>query len=338
MTREPMNKDRVPMNASSWGWRIAATMFAMTVLGPQPAQAQVPARFYWKTLSGGNAVPVVFNSLSGNANPFDPAHVVQPGANFDATMALTGWAHTYTLFDRSAMAAVILPMGRVSGGATVAGRTASQTSSGFGDPMLEFNVNLIGPKAQNAIPDVLRYEPGFSLDLLVDLAIPIGQYDSSQTLNLGQNRWYGRVGMPVIWQLGPWVPGRRTTLELLPAVWWFATNDNFAGGTLKTDPMFQLDAHLTRDFTEHFWGGLDLSWYKGGGSTINGVRGGKLNNLGFGLTLGYTVNENLTMTVGYKSTLNDSAPTDLRMDGFMLTLVYGWHPLVEGTKRLKSEK
>lgn len=326
------------MNASSWGWRIAATMFAMTVLGQQPAQAQVPARFYWKTLSGGNAVPVVFNSLSGNANPFDPAHVVEPGANFDATMALTGWAHTYTLFDRSAMAAVILPMGRVSGGATVAGRTASQTSSGFGDPMLEFNVNLIGPKAQNNIPDVLRHEPGFSLDLLVDLAIPIGQYDSSQTLNLGQNRWYGRVGMPVIWQLGPWVPGRRTTLELLPAVWWFATNDNFAGGTLKTDPMFQLDAHLTRDFTEHFWGGLDLSWYKGGGSTINGVQGGKLNNLGFGLTLGYTVNENLTMTVGYKSTLNDSAPTDLRMDGFMLTLVYGWHPLVEGTKRLKSEK
>jgi len=155
-------------------------------------------------------------------------------------------------------------------------------------------------------------------------------------VNLGQNRWYGRVGLPVIWQLGSWVPGRRTTLEFLPAVWWFAPNDNFAGRTLKTDPMFQLDAHLTRDFTEHFWGGLDLSWYKGGGSTINGVSAGKLNNLGAGLTLGYTINDNLNMTIGYKSTLNDSAPTDLRMDGFMLTLVYGWHPIIEGTKRLKK--
>ena len=333
-----MNNDGASTRSTPWAGWIAATTIALAALAPQQVLAQVPARFYWKTLSGGNAVPVVFNSLSGNANPFDPSLTVQAGATFDATMALTGWAHTYTLFDRSAMGAIILPMGHVSGGATVAGRSASQTSSGFGDPMLEFNINLIGPKAQKTIPDVLRYEPGFSLDLLADLALPIGEYNSSQSLNLGQNRWYGRLGMPVTWQLGPWVPGKRTTLELLPAVWLFGSNDDFVGKTLKTDPMFQLDAHLTRDFTDRLWGGLDLTWYKGGGSTVNGVEGGKLNNLGVGLTLGYTVNENLNLTVGYKSTVNDSAPTDLRMDGFMVTLVFGWHPTVEGMRRLKGEK
>lgn len=313
------------------GW--AAAVLALAALCPPQVLAQVPARFYWKSLSGANAVPVIFNSLSGNTNPFDPSNRVTPDANFDATMALTGWARTYTLGERSAMGAIILPMGRVSGG--VAGVT--ETSRGFGDPMLEFNVNLIGPKAQKTIPDVLRYEPGFSLDLLVDLALPIGEYDNKQSVNLGQNRWYGRIGAPVVWQLGDWVPGRRTTLELLPAVWLFGDNDDFVGKTLKTDPMFQLDAHLTRDFTEHIWGGLDLTYYNGGGSTINGVPGGKLNNLGLGLTLGYTVNENLNLTVGYKSTINDSAPTDMRMDGFMVTLVFGWHPIVEGMRRLKSE-
>jgi Putative MetA-pathway of phenol degradation len=319
-------------------WAAAALLALLAALCPPQVLAQVPARFYWKTLSGANAVPVIFNSLSGNTNPFDPSHQVTAGANFDATMALTGWAHTYTLFDRSAMGAVILPMGHVSGGATVAGSTTSQTSSGFGDPMLEFNYNLVGPKAQKTIPDVLRYEPGFSLDLLVDLALPIGEYDSEQTVNLGQNRWYGRIGAPVVWQLGSWVPGRRTTLELLPAVWLFGDNGDFDNGkTLKTDPMLQLDAHLTRDFTEHLWGGLDLTWYKGGGSSIDGVAGGKLNNLGLGLTLGYTVNENLNLTMGYKSTVNDSAPTDMRMDGFMVTLVFGWHPIVEGMRRLKTE-
>jgi hypothetical protein len=258
---------------------------------------------------------------------------VTPDANFDATMAMTGWAHTYTLGDRSAMGAVILPMGRVSGGVGA----ISETSRGFGDPMLEFNYNLIGPKAQKTIPDVLRYEPGFSLDLLVDLALPIGQYDSKQSVNLGQNRWYGRIGTPVVWQLGDWVPGRRTTLELLPAVWLFGDNNDFVGKKLKTDPMFQLDAHLTRDFAERIWGALDLTYYKGGGSTINGVAGGKLNNVGVGLTLGYTVNENMNLTFGYKSTVNDSAPTDMRMDGFMVTLVFGWHPTIEGMRRLKSE-
>jgi hypothetical protein len=328
-----MKNDRVMMKPVIWARWAAAAALAMAALCPPQALAQVPARFYWKSLSGANAVPVIFNSLSGNTNPFDPSNRVTPDANFDATMAMTGWAHTYTLGDRSAMGAVILPMGRVSGGVGA----ISETSRGFGDPMLEFNYNLIGPKAQKTIPDVLRYEPGFSLDLLVDLALPIGQYDSKQSVNLGQNRWYGRIGTPVVWQLGDWVPGRRTTLELLPAVWLFGDNNDFVGKTLKTDPMFQLDAHLTRDFAERIWGALDLTYYKGGGSTINGVAGGKLNNVGVGLTLGYTVNENMNLTFGYKSTVNDKAPTDLKMDGFMVSFVFGWHPIVEGSKRLKGE-
>jgi len=322
---------------TAWVLRVVATLLAAGLLGGPQASAQVPARFYWKPLVDGNAVPLIVNSISGNTNPFDPAHIVTPGAEFDGTVAIAGYARTFSLFDRSAMAAILLPMGRVSGEVTVAGNTFKQSASGFGDPMLEFDINIVGPKAQKNIPDALRYEPGFSVDLLVDLALPIGEYDSDQPLNLGQNRWYGRVGAPIVWQLGSWVPGRRTTLEFLPAVWFFGNNDDYVGQTLKTDPMFQLDAHLTRDFTERFWGSLDLAWYSGGKATVNGVAGEKLNNLGVGLTLGYQVNDNLGLTFGYKSTVNDSAPGDLRMDSFMLTLVYGWHPLIEGSKRLKSE-
>ena len=330
-------KDGGPMNRSAWSRMVAAAVLAMGALCPPLAQAQVPARFYWKSLSGGSAVPLIVNSISGNTNPFDPAHTVAPGGNVDGTLAIVGYAQTFELFDRSALAAILLPMGRVSGELTVGGRSFNQNANGFGDPMLEFNINVIGPRAQKNIPDALRYEPGFSVDLLADLALPIGEYDRSQPLNLGQNRWYGRVGAPIVWQLGAWVPGRRTTLELLPAVWLFGDNNDYVGQTLKTDPLFQLDAHLTRDFTENFWGSLDVAWYSGGKATVNGVAGEKLNNIGVGLTLGYQVNSNLNLTVGYKSTVNDSSPGDLKMDSFMITLVYGWHPLIEGSKRLKSE-
>ncbi len=326
-----------PMKLALWSRLAVMTMLAVGALGPSQALAQVPARFYWDTLSGSHAVPLIFESINGNTNPFDPAHTVTLGADFDATMAIAGYARTFSLFDRAAMAAILLPMGRISGDVTVAGRTFSQSASGFGDPMLEFTINVIGPPAQKNIPDVMRYEPGFSLKLLADLALPIGEYDSDQPLNIGQNRWYGRLGLPVIWQIGPWVPGRRTTLELLPAFWLFGDNTDYVGQTLETDPMFQLDAHLTRDFTEHLWGSLDAAWYSGGQATINGVQGEKLDNLGVGLTLGYVINENLNLTVGYKSTINDDAPGDLRMDGFMATLVFGWHPLIEGSRRLKSE-
>jgi outer membrane protein assembly factor BamA len=89
--------------------------------------------------------------------------------------------------------------------------------------------------------------------------------------------------------------------------------------------------------TEHFWAAIDGAWYNGAKASINGVSGNALNNLGVGLTLGYQINDNLNLTVGYKSTLNDSSPGDLRMDSFMVTLVFGWHPLIEGMRRLKSE-
>jgi hypothetical protein len=316
---------------------LAAIVVTGALFAP-PASAQVPARFYWKTLSDGSAVPLIVNSITGNTNPFDPAHIVTPGANFDGTVAIAGYAHTFSLFDRASMAAILVPMGRVSGDVTVAGKTFNQSADGFGDPMLEFDLNILGPRAQKNLADALRYEPGFSVDVLADLALPIGEYHSDQPLNLGQHRWYGRVGMPIVWQLGEWVPGRRTTLEFLPAVWFFGNNNDYLGQTLKTDPMFQLDAHLTRDFTERFWGSLDASWYNGGKASINGVAGEKLNNLGVGLTLGYQINDNLSLTFGYKSTVNDNAPGDLRLNSFMISLVYGWHPLLEGARRLKSEQ
>jgi hypothetical protein len=333
-----MENDKSHMKPDTWLWLVVATMLAMGVLCPPQTVAQVPARFYWKTLSGTNAVPLIVESLSGNTNPFDPAHIVSADADIDATMAIAGYARTFSLFDRAAMAAILLPMGHISGDVTVAGRTFDQSANGFGDPMLEFNINVFGPPAQKNIPDVLRYAPGFSVDLLADLAFPIGEYDSDQPLNIGQNRWYGRLGAPIIWQVGAWVPGRRTTLEFLPAVWLFGDNDDYVGQTMKTDPLFQLDAHLTRDFTERFWGSLDGAWYYGGKASVNGASGEKLNNVGLGLTLGYQITDNLNLTFGYKSTVNDNSSGDLRMDGFMVSLVFGWHKLLEGARRLKGEE
>jgi hypothetical protein len=331
-----MKKNNNLMKTISWLRLAAATMIAVGVLCPSLTQAQVPARFYWKTLSDANAVPLIFESINGNTNPFDPSHQVVGEGNLSATLTMMGYARTFSLFDRGAMAAFIQPMGHITAEASVAGKTSSESAGGYGDPMIEFNINVIGPRAQKNIPDSLRYEPGFSVDLLADLALPVGEYDSSQSLNLGQNRWYGRFGLPIIWQLGPWVPGRRTTLEFLPAVWLFGANNDYNGQKMETDPIFQLDAHLTHDFAESFWGSLDAAWFTGGQSSINGVSGDKLTNLAFGPTLGYTINSNLNLTFGYKATVNDKAPEDIRMDGFMISLVFGWHPIIEGSRRLQE--
>ncbi len=314
--------------------RLAVIFIVCAVVFTSDVSAQVPARFYWKTLTGTNAVPVLVMALSGNANPLDPAHSVLADADIQATVLIGGFAKVLPIFGRSGMVAVLLPMGRISGEATVGAVDFNQSANGFGDPLIELNINLIGPKPIRNIPDLLRYEPGFSLDLLADLVLPIGEYDSDQALNLGQNRWYGRVGAPIVWQLGPWVPGRRTTLEFLPSLWLFGDNDDFVGRTAETDPMFQLESHLTRDFSEGFWASLDGTWITGGKGTIDGIEGESLSNVGIGITLGYHLTDNLQLTTGYMATVSDSEPDDLRLDGFRLSLVYGWHKIIEGMERL----
>jgi len=313
--------------------QLATAAVALAIFSPMFAQAQVPPRTYWKSLAGANGVAVIYQSISGNANPMDPASTVSPGASVDANLAIVGYAKMLPLFDRTLTLGLMEPVGQISGDFAA----LSQSASGYGDPMVEVGYNLIGPKAIKNIPDMLRYEPGFSLDLIMDVAFPIGEYNNKQALNIGQNRWYGRVGAPIVLQLGPWVPGRRTTFEVLPSVWLFGENSDYVGQTLSTDPMFELEAHLTRDFTEHFWGSLDTIWMTGAKASVDGVSGDSLNNLGVGFTLGYHINDNLSLTAGYMATVNDSKPTDLKMNGFHLALTFGWHKMVEGQKRLQSE-
>jgi hypothetical protein len=334
-TKQLRGGDRFPSAARSR--RLAAAIVALTIICPLFALAQLPPRFYLKSLAGANAVPVIFDSMSGNSNPLDPARVVSADAIIDSSILVAGYAKMLPLFDRTLTLAVVEPMGRISSSSIIDGHTTPENATGFGDPTVEVDYNLIGPKAIRTIPDMLRYEPKFSLDVLMDIAFPVGQYDSSQPLNLGQNRWYGRVGAPIVWQIGPWVPGRRTTLELLPCVWFFSDNTDFNGGkTLSTDPVFHLEGHLTRDLTEHFWASLDSMYYAGGKSSINGAGIPALNGVAVGFTLGYQINDNLSLTAGYMATVNDSKPTDMQLDGFRISLTYGWHKIVEGQKRLKG--
>lgn len=317
--------------------KIIATLFLVsTVMTQLIAQGDGP-RFYWKGLSGTNAIPLIGSSLGGNANPFDPSHTVVPGSNFAGSMAVAGYAKILPLFKRSAIVSVLVPMGRLSSDVSLNGLNYNTTARGFGDPMLQLDVNIIGPKAINNFPDMIRYKPGFSVDLMGSIAFPIGAYDDESPVNIGQNRWYGRIGAPIIWQIGKWIPGKRTTIEMLPAVWFFAPNYDFVGQKMTTAPMYQLEGHITRDFMERVWGSLDAISYLGGKATIDTLQGKSLSNVGLGATLGYQVNENMQLTVSYNTTINDNNADDLKMDAFRFTIVYGWHPLVEGMRRLKGD-
>jgi len=316
-------------------WFVVAIVLGM--FSSMAANAQVPPRFYWKTLQGTNAVPVIAMSASGNTNPLDPSHNFDPSATLSADIAIAGYAKMFPVWNKAAMLAVLVPMGRIEGDFLAGGSLSREASSGFGDPMVELNMNLIGPAPIMNLPDMLRYEPGFSMDLVVDVAFPLGQYDNTQSLNLGQNRWYGRIGTPIIWQLGPWIPDRRMTLEIFPSVWFFGDNDDFVGRNFSSDPTFELEAHLTRNFTSKFWGSFDATYTTSGDATIASTTTSGSDMTLAGFTLGYQLNDSMQLTFGYKSTLNnDAGSNDLQLSTFLISFTTGWHRLLEGASRLSN--
>jgi hypothetical protein len=87
---------------------------------------------------------------------------------------------------------------------------------------------------------------------------------------------------------------------------------------------------------ERFWGSVDYNLYTGGKATIDGQGGDASSRMGIGGTLSYHVNDNMQLTVAYVSSINDKEAEDLKMDTFRVTLIYGWHNLIEGMHRLKG--
>ena len=327
-----------------WVLSLAVIFFAL----PAAALAQGDGpRIFWHGLAGTNIVNFWYVNASGNASPIDPSHVVRPNVTFDANMAIAGYSKMLPLFGRSATASIFLPVGNLETNISGIPTSQQQGSRGFGQPILQLNINLIGAPAIMSLADMARYEPTFTLDLLTTLAVPIGTYDSSQVVNISQNRWYGRVGLPMVQTFGPWVPGQRTTVEILPAGWFFGNNPNYAGQTLKSDPMLQLEGHVTRDLTETLWASADVVWLYGAKPTIEGpapagltgypsIDGKKLENVSAGFTIGFQATDNLMINGSYSATVNGGSQ-DLKIDQFRLMLTYGWHPLIEGMKRLTKD-
>jgi hypothetical protein len=292
------------------------------------------ARVYWKTLAGANAVTFWPVFAGGNASPLDPSHSVTPDTNFDALLAVVGAHRVLAVAGRSSTMSVFLPVGRLSGALTDVASEPAGSSRGFGDPVLQLTLNLVGAPAIRNLVQLARYEPKYTIDLLGGVAFPIGEHSRDQAVNLSQDRFYGRIGAPIMIALAPWVPGKRTTVEVLPAIWFFQDVDQGPGSVLKNEALLQVEAHLTRDLTDAFWASLDSSWFKGAKPERNGVEGKSLNTPGVGFTLGFQINQNLAINTSYFATVGDSAPTDLRSDEFRVMFTYGWHKLLEGVKRL----
>jgi hypothetical protein len=283
---------------------------------------------------------------ASDSQQFAPGQYIYPNADAEATIFVANYVRHMTLFNRPSSYSLGIAGGSVDVNANTnvpsqivppgitPGVAFSQSASGFADPSAQLVVNLFGTPPLKANFDLLDYEPTWTLDTAVMLGVPIGEYDDDKLVNMGLNRWFGRVAFPFKYHFGVFTPGYMSSLEVTPSVWLFAENDDFMGQKLENDPMWQLEAHLTHDFTPSFFGSLDLLYRGGFQSEVNGVEVGDeldIGNLGF--TLSYQVTDNLSIRTGFSS--NVFGDNNLDNSIIRIQFVYGWHRDFENIKKLQ---
>ena len=306
------------------------------------------ARAYWKGREGTQMFAFSYLRWDINAagsQQFDPAHYIYPNSDIEASVFLGMWGRHFTLFNRPSVFSVALAGGNVDvevdttvvppvlPGIPPGCCSFSQSASGYADPSGSLLINLVGTPRLKSNVDLLNYEPTWTLDAQVMLAVPIGEYDDDKVVNLGLNRWWGRIAFPMKYHFGVFAPGYMSSFELTPSVWLFGENDDFVGQELKNDPLWQVEAHLTHDFPRGFFGSLDALYRSGFQSEINGMEVGDdvdVGNVGF--TFNFHVTDNVTMRTSYLS--NVFGDDNLDSSILKMMFVYGWSPPDENTKKL----
>lgn len=321
---------------------LAPLLVAAAILAA-PARAEFDGpRVYWPLPKNTNIV--TGHLISGTANAsWSNWSRIEPDIDIDSSVYMLGYTRVQPVLGRTVYWQALLPSGTTRTSSLLPEPASDTFASGFGDVTLGGTVNLIGTPEMKA-KDWLRHETDLSVNFGVMVTAPTGQYDPQESLNVGSNQWKTRVSAPVVKAFGEWVPGKRTTLEVMPAITFFGDNDNAQGSRIEQDPLYSVELHLTRDITEDAYISLDYTWLDGGEERRTDLTSGALvresggidSDL-LGVTLQFSVNDNLRLFVTHMQTLDDS-DSSLSLEGSItkISFSWSWHDVMERVRQFRN--
>ena len=197
----------------------------------------------------------------------------------------------------------------------------SVNRNGLVDPRIRFSINLIGAPASDLKGLQAYYQENpthTTVGLSVAVRVPLGQYDETKLINVGQNRFMIRPQIGLEHRWGTW------SYELTGSVFFYTVNNDFLPDQKKrTDPVFALQNHLIKRFKKGIWLALDLGYGNGGSNTIDGNELSDLrSNLVAGGSIGFALDRKQAIKAFYfrKEALN-SVGSDINSLGLIWTMV-----------------
>ena len=255
-------------------WAILAIGVSITDAKAQDAEP----RLYTNAPVGLNFL-ILGHLYSEGKIAFDPSSSITD-AEFHSNTEALAYVRTLDIGGKSAKFDVILPYSSFSANGLVAGRPREREMSGLGDPRFRLSINFFGAPALSA-QEFASYQQDLIVGASLQVSAPLGQYDDTKLLNLGNNRWSFRPEMGISKAWGPW------TVEVVPSVTLFTDNTDFFGDrTLSQAPIYAVRGDIVYHFRSGVWVSLDGTYFTGGRTTVNGVRGdNEQSNTRAGLTL-----------------------------------------------------
>ena len=251
-------------SASPLSFLLALGTIAL-VLGVANAKAQeAEPRSYSNTPVGLNFL-IAGTVYSEGKIAFDP-NLSIADAKFHSNTELLAYVRSFDFAGQSAKFDVIVPASSFAAHGFVDGLPREREMSGLGDPRFRVSVNLFGAPALSA-KEFASYQQDLIVGVSLQVSPPLGQYDNSKLLNLGNNRWSFKPEFGISKAWGPW------TFEVAPSVTFFSDNTDFFGGnTFAQAPIYAVQAHLLYTFQSGVWMALDGIYFAGGHTALNGVK------------------------------------------------------------------
>jgi len=178
-----------------------------------------------------------------------------------------GVVHSFSLLGKTAQVSAALPYAWGEASATISGVPQSATRSGLSDMRLRFSWLLLGAPAAN-VGEIAKAPRKTILGASLSITTPTGQYYPEKLINIGTSRWAFKTELALSQPVG-----RRWLFDFYSGILLFTKNDTFyPGSSVRTqDPLGSFQGHISYNIQPLMWVALDMTFYTGGNSTVDGV-------------------------------------------------------------------
>jgi len=281
------------------------------------AQELTP-RAYWPAPKGTKVVTFAYQYSTGDVL-FDQS---LPLVGVDSRINLTqlSYLKTINLAGRTANVQFSVPYSWGTTEGVVDGVDRSRYVAGWADARARLSVNLLGaPTMGPAEFQQLRANPRPIVGASLQVSVPTGVYEEERLINVGTNRWAIK---PAVGYIHPITKTWLSELDL--GVWLFGDNDEFLGLTREQEPIASGEFHLVKRVKPGFWFSLDLNYYYGGRTVIDGDERADLQrNSRAGLTLMFPWKRHHALRASGSAGTVTSSGGDF--DLFSLVYIYAWN-------------